>query len=71
MRRKNLTERAEDWIREQLASGPVQARVIRDRAEATGWLRPGALTRAKERVGVESRKSREPQGEWYWYLASD
>lgn len=59
-------ERARDWLREALSSGPVEAlTVIRDAAENN--ISKKTLYRAKDDLGARSKKTG-TRGPWVWEL---
>ncbi|GIW82601.1 MAG: hypothetical protein KatS3mg105_4408 [Gemmatales bacterium] len=57
---------AEEWLRSQLAAGPVSAAELVDKAEADG-ISKRTLDRAKKAIGVRSSKN-SFTGEWHWEL---
>ncbi|MGD8452199.1 MAG: AAA family ATPase [Phycisphaerae bacterium] len=67
---KGATERAKEWLKEQLANGPVEVEALRDRA-VNAEIAQGTLVRAAKRVGVVKNR---PKGiknpPWTWELPS-
>jgi hypothetical protein len=61
-------DEAADFIRQELAAGPVPAAEMTTRAAALG-IAEKTLKRAKQEVGVRSGKGKGSQtGAWYWEL---
>jgi len=58
---------AKDFLREALADGPIPATKVERLAEKEG-ITKRTLDRAKEELGVESRKI---DGKWWWRLPAD
>ena len=56
------------FLREELAEGAVSVSEVADRAKEKG-ISDSTLQRAREELGVESRKT-SLQGRWEWYIAA-
>jgi hypothetical protein len=63
---KSLLDEAEDFLRATLAAGPERATTIQKEARELG-IAHATLRRAKQRLGVMSRKH--GAGEWKWERA--
>jgi hypothetical protein len=61
---REATQRAADFLRAQLADGPVAASVIHEKA-TTARISKSALHRAKKQAGTVSLKQK---GGWVWML---
>jgi 5S rRNA maturation endonuclease (ribonuclease M5) len=60
---------AEQWLRDMLADGPKQSRVVQGAAKDVGFAWR-TIERAKQRLGVEAELiGYGPNGRWYWRLA--
>lgn len=64
--RRSCVERAVDWLKDVLGSGPVPAQAVIAAAEAAG-ISGKTLDRAKGALGVVSRKTA-VRGGWNWHL---
>jgi hypothetical protein len=61
-------ERAQTWLKSQLRRGPVESRVIRQRAEAAG-IQPRTLRRAREELRVDvERRGAGAEHRTYWSI---
>ncbi len=60
---------AAEWLRELLASGPMETAKVKEEAKAAGYAWR-TLHRAKDELGVKPYR-REFSGPWYWQLPSD
>ena len=62
-------QEAEEFLRSQLANGPVPQSEIEDAAKAHGISITGALRRARQQLGVIPRKEKgKANGAWTWEL---
>jgi putative DNA primase/helicase len=61
---------AEQFLKEELADGPLAAGVLRSRAKAAGvsWR---TVERAKSRLGVRAEKDHGIGGEWRWRMPAE
>jgi hypothetical protein len=62
-------EQAKAFLREQLAGGPVQGRIVAERAEEEG-INSRTLRRAREALGVRSIRTAVGQP-WLWAMPAD
>ena len=66
--RSSAIEEAKDWLREQLADGPVPAADVKAAADRDG-IKSRTLDRAKSALGVmASREGFGTEGRWVWTL---
>jgi AAA domain-containing protein/primase-like protein len=65
-------EKAEEWLREALADGPIPSKQVLDDGEAAGFSRR-TLFRAKKRIDVWARRTggAGARGEWMWELPGE
>jgi hypothetical protein len=65
----SASDDAAEWLRAQLADGPVETRELTQRAEDDGiaWR---TVKRAKDKVGAKASK-RGYKGPWVWFLPGD
>jgi len=62
---QTAVDEAEEWLTKQLAKGPQRVQVLHQRLPP--WLSWGSVTRAKQRMGVVSRRGRKGKAApWYW-----
>jgi putative DNA primase/helicase len=60
---------AAEWLRELLASGPMETATVKEEAKAAGYAWR-TLHRAKDELGVKPYR-REFSGPWFWQLPAD
>jgi putative DNA primase/helicase len=66
--RSSAKEDAEDFLRAQLAMGPVKADDLREAAKANS-ISEATLRRAKQDLGVRARKEEgKMDGQWFWEM---
>ena len=56
-----------EFLKELLADGPISANEVKEAAKTKGFSKITVI-RAKEKMGIESKKAKGKSGEWIWRL---
>jgi hypothetical protein len=63
---RSTTDEAMDWLRDRVADGGAEAAAVQKEARQVG-ISDKALRRAREKLGIKSRK-RDFAGGWWWEI---